>query len=210
MEGHSGWVHSVAFSPDGARIVSGLDVTVRISRLSDWICTMDGWVVLHGHPQFRLFWYPPELRDTVLVPPCLCRISEIGQTRLKFRTRFLGTNWQQVHHSPHFSFDAPASGNPASVSAFSERHWTIVDPKNATEQAVQDDLALRRLMLDEKAQLIEMLRLDVLTKDKFKAQLAQIEARYEATTRPSPAKRARLASSSDVGSSREVGNISLF
>jgi hypothetical protein len=34
-------------------------------------------------------------------------------------------------------------------------------------------------MLDEKAQLIEMLRLGVFTKDEFKAELAQIAARYE-------------------------------
>jgi hypothetical protein len=54
-----------------------------------------------------------------------------------------------------------------------------VSLRNTTKHAAADDLALRRLMLDEKAQLIEMLRLGVFTKDEFKAELAQIAARYE-------------------------------
>ncbi|KAF7333791.1 hypothetical protein MVEN_02335900 [Mycena venus] len=79
-------------------------------------------------------------------------------------------------------------------------------PECATLQ-VQGDLALRRLMLDEKAQLIEMLRLGMFTENEFKAQLAQIEARCQVATQPSPAKRPRLANSSGVGSLRDVQSI---
>ncbi|KAJ7920003.1 WD40 repeat-like protein [Mycena leptocephala] len=101
MEGHSNGVASVAFSPDGARVVSDSSAkTLRISQLShSWICGMDGWIVLRGHPHVRLFWYPSDLHPTVFVPPCLCLISTIGSTRFKFQTHTLGTNWQQTHCS---------------------------------------------------------------------------------------------------------------
>ncbi|KAJ6472509.1 hypothetical protein C8R45DRAFT_1217790 [Mycena sanguinolenta] len=70
----------------------------------------------------------------------------------------------------------------------------------AKRAAAQDELAQRRLMLDEKAQLIEMQRLGIYTKDEFLTQLAQIEARYKPNQpSPSPAKRLRLSdSSSDI------------
>jgi hypothetical protein len=67
--------------------------------------------------------------------------------------------------------------------------------------ALQDDLAQRRVMLDEKAQLIEMKRLGIYTKEEFRTELAQIEARSKAGTQPAPAKRPRFSdsnSSSDV------------
>ncbi|KAJ7696281.1 hypothetical protein B0H17DRAFT_1054077 [Mycena rosella] len=51
-------------------------------------------------PHHRLFWYPPDLHHTVLVPPCLCLISTMAQTCLKFHTRTLGPDWQQIYHSP--------------------------------------------------------------------------------------------------------------
>jgi WD40 repeat protein len=101
MERHSDGVSSVVFSPDGTRVVSGLSSkTLRILQLShSWICRMDGWIVLRGHPLVRLFWYPSDLHPTVSVPPCLCLISTIGNTRFKFQTHTLGTNWQQIHCS---------------------------------------------------------------------------------------------------------------
>ncbi|KAJ6565203.1 hypothetical protein DFH09DRAFT_470836 [Mycena vulgaris] len=111
MEGHSERVTSVAFSLDGARIVSGShDKTVRIwqrlpcpqsQKLAQlWIVQMDGWVVLRGHPHTRLFWYPPELQPTLLAPPSLHLISNMGQTRLEFHTCTLGPDWPQIYHSP--------------------------------------------------------------------------------------------------------------
>ncbi|KAF8123711.1 hypothetical protein K438DRAFT_1792117 [Mycena galopus ATCC 62051] len=65
--------------------------------------------------------------------------------------------------------------------------------QNTTDPAVQNYHLLRRLILDEKAQLIEMFHLGVFTTDEFKTQLAQIEARYESQTWASPAERPRLA-----------------
>jgi hypothetical protein len=72
----------------------------------------------------------------------------------------------------------------------------------AKRAAVQDDLAQWRLVLDEKAQLIEMQRLGIYTKEEFLHELAQIEDRYKVVTQPSRAKRPRL--SSDAGSSSDV------
>ena len=69
--------------------------------------------------------------------------------------------------------------------------------RNTTSQA-GDDLALRRLMLDEKAQLIEMLRLGIFTKEEFNAELTWIEARYQGAARPSPTKCAPLANFDDM------------
>ncbi|KAF7337136.1 hypothetical protein MVEN_02151600 [Mycena venus] len=71
-------------------------------------------------------------------------------------------------------------------------------PENISGQGflgpIQDNLALRRLMLEEKAQLIEMQRLGVFTKEEFITRLAQIEARYEEpAAQPTPTKRPRLS-----------------
>ena len=112
MEGHSNWVNSVAFSPDGACVASGSDDSIvriwqrltcplsqQLSHL--WTFQTDGWVVLHGHPHIRLFWYPPELQPTLLVPHCLRLISNMGQTRLEFHTHNLGPGWQRIYHPPH-------------------------------------------------------------------------------------------------------------
>ncbi|KAF7337141.1 hypothetical protein MVEN_02152100 [Mycena venus] len=71
-------------------------------------------------------------------------------------------------------------------------------PGNTSEQrlegSIQDDLALRHLMLEEKAQLIEMQRLGMFTKEEFISRLAQIDAHYkEPAARPTPAKRLRLS-----------------
>ena len=111
MEGHSDWVQSVAFSPDGAHVVSvSGDNTDRIlQRLTClpsqplshlWIFQMDGWVVLRRHRHIRFFWYPPELQPTLLVPHCLHLFSNMGQSRLEFQARNLGPDWQRIYHSP--------------------------------------------------------------------------------------------------------------
>ena len=111
IEGHSDSVQSVVFSPDGAHVVSGSgDNTVRILQkltclpsqpLSHlWIFQMNGWVVLRRLPHIRLFWYPPELQPTLLVPHCRLLISNMGRTRIEFQARNLGPDWQRIYHSP--------------------------------------------------------------------------------------------------------------
>jgi WD40 repeat protein len=128
MEGHSDFVTSAAFSPDGVCIVSGsCDKTVRIwdatgaevTKMEDhpnsvafssdgtlllrhshfWIFP-HGWVVRCGRRHIRLFWYPPELRRTLFFPPCLRLISNKSQTRLEFHEHTLGTDWQTILHIP--------------------------------------------------------------------------------------------------------------
>ncbi|KAF7337145.1 hypothetical protein MVEN_02152500 [Mycena venus] len=74
----------------------------------------------------------------------------------------------------------------------------VVLHENISEQglegSIQDNLALRRLMLEEKAQLIEMQRLGMFTKEEFISRLAQIDAHYEEpVARLTPAKRPRLS-----------------
>jgi len=76
--------------------------------------------------------------------------------------------------------------------------------QTAKRAALQDELAQRRLMLDEKAQLIEMHRLGIYNKEEFLAQLSAIEARFKVATQPSPAKRPRLSDSSEMGFSSDV------
>jgi WD40 repeat protein len=68
------------------------------SRL--WIAQMDGWVVVHGYPDIRLFWYPPELHHTLLVSPCVQIISTSGQTYLKFDPHSLGPSWWLITSPP--------------------------------------------------------------------------------------------------------------
>ncbi|KAJ7493118.1 WD40 repeat-like protein [Mycena galericulata] len=64
-----------------------------------WNYQIESWIVPRHHPHHRLFWYPPDLQHTVIFPPCICRISSMGQTRLKFCTRTLGPNWHQIYNS---------------------------------------------------------------------------------------------------------------
>ncbi|KAJ7723044.1 hypothetical protein B0H16DRAFT_1895922 [Mycena metata] len=104
MEGHNSQANSVAFSLNGAHIVSGSDdETIRIwdATTSAEVTKMeDGWVVQHGEPKIRFFWYPPALHDTLFFPPCLHLISDKAQTRLELHAHTLGTNWQQIYCSP--------------------------------------------------------------------------------------------------------------
>ncbi|KAJ7898514.1 hypothetical protein B0H14DRAFT_3564223 [Mycena olivaceomarginata] len=63
----------------------------------------------------------------------------------------------------------------------------------------QYELALRCLVLQAKAQLIEMHRISILTKEKLITRLDKIEARYEeVATWPSPAKRTGLSNCGDA------------
>ncbi|KAJ6530691.1 hypothetical protein B0H19DRAFT_1384609 [Mycena capillaripes] len=86
---------------------------------------------------------------------------------------------------------------------------TLNTHENTMEQAPkraahEDDLALRRLILDAKAQLIELHRLGIYTKEELIAQLAKLEERYEAAAQPIPATRPRLSNVTEAGSSGGV------
>lgn len=86
---------------------------------------------------------------------------------------------------------------------FTANSFTRNTIQQATQRAaLQDNIAQRRLMLDEKAQLIEIQKLGIYTKEEFIAKLAEIDQRYETATQPKPAKRARL--SFEAGSSSDV------
>ncbi|KAJ7875155.1 hypothetical protein B0H14DRAFT_2568927 [Mycena olivaceomarginata] len=83
------------------------------------------------------------------------------------------------------------------IRFYSLHHRDDLFSRNSIEPLVQeapprDDLAWRHVMLDEKAQLIDLHRLGVYSKEELRGQLAQIEARYADETGPSPAKRQHL------------------
>jgi len=79
LKGHSGWVNSVAFSPDGKQIVSGSAIGAALQTLeghSDWVRSVafspDGnllstlyvyhyWVV---EGKANILWLPPDYRST--------------------------------------------------------------------------------------------------------------------------------------------------
>ncbi|KAJ7259051.1 hypothetical protein C8J57DRAFT_1340749 [Mycena rebaudengoi] len=69
-------------------------------------------------------------------------------------------------------------------------HETNIEQANR-RASLQDDIAKRRLMLEEKQQLIEMQKLGIYTKDEFLTKLKEIEAGY---LQPKPSKRARFSS----------------
>ncbi|KAJ6474525.1 hypothetical protein DFH09DRAFT_1472946 [Mycena vulgaris] len=74
----------------------------------------------------------------------------------------------------------------------------------AHRAALQDNVALRRLMLDEKAQLIEMQKLGIYSKEEILVMLAEVEERFKVATQPKPAKRARLPCSDSLSSDIEI------
>ncbi|KAJ7732702.1 hypothetical protein B0H16DRAFT_1732688 [Mycena metata] len=98
-------------------------------------------------------------------------------------------NDNSVNTGANSSRENKVKENPA------KRSFEELDENGAAKcQALGHKSTLLRLRLDERAQLIEMLRLGIFTKDEFKAELVKIEARYEVTTQMPPAKRLRLSS----------------
>ncbi|KAJ6524872.1 WD40 repeat-like protein [Mycena vulgaris] len=97
MEGHTESVTSVAFSSDGAPSQDGnADISPPSQQLC---CTLDksGWLVPHHTPGTHLFWYLPQLRNTLLIPPCLLRISHEGYALLDPSSIPLGPDWAKCY-----------------------------------------------------------------------------------------------------------------
>ncbi|KAJ7113279.1 hypothetical protein C8R43DRAFT_961647 [Mycena crocata] len=77
--------------------------------------------------------------------------------------------------------------------------------KHAKSRAIaQDEIAKRRLMLEEKQQLIEMQKLGMYTKEEFLEKLQEIETSYFPAVQPKPVKRSRHSSVVHVDSSSDI------
>ncbi|KAF7374029.1 WD40 repeat-like protein [Mycena sanguinolenta] len=78
---------------DGMRIWQTL-TSDQLSCL--WHPQENGWVVLSGHADIRLFWYPPEFHSTLPTLPCIQIISTRAQTQLAFDPHSLGLAWKSI------------------------------------------------------------------------------------------------------------------
>ncbi|KAJ7212575.1 hypothetical protein GGX14DRAFT_564331 [Mycena pura] len=97
MEGHTDSLTSMVFSTD-SRSSRDSDVqTLPPSQLL--LCSLDqsGWLVPHHTSRSRLFWYPPQLRLTLLISPCLLLISTRGYARLNGFSAHLGPDWAKCN-----------------------------------------------------------------------------------------------------------------
>ncbi|EGN94359.1 hypothetical protein SERLA73DRAFT_162987 [Serpula lacrymans var. lacrymans S7.3] len=111
LHGHTSWVMSVSFSPDGKRIVSGsYDKRVRVWNVEDetrdeilhrsssdplgfkWGDDDDGWIT--GTDGELILWIPPEFREGLHWPGTLF-VAQDEMTRLDFTTFAHGTSWVQ-------------------------------------------------------------------------------------------------------------------
>ncbi|KAG9086655.1 hypothetical protein FS749_003493 [Ceratobasidium sp. UAMH 11750] len=117
LRGHTSLVWSVAYSSDGACIVSGsADGTIRIwdactaqmtapplerdshpvNSLTRWSLSEEGWVLT---PELkRLIWVPPHLRDALLYPFNTLMISTRGFVKLDFSRANFGEDWRQCYN----------------------------------------------------------------------------------------------------------------
>ncbi|KAL5633795.1 hypothetical protein ACGC1H_005851 [Rhizoctonia solani] len=101
--GHSNVVRSVAYSPDSAYIASASEdgtistwnatIQPNLSPISKWQLNKDGWVV-DGKSR-RLIWVPPDLRDCLLFPRNIIRISSDGYVRLDFDSALIEKLWDR-------------------------------------------------------------------------------------------------------------------
>jgi WD40 repeat protein len=116
FEGHTKWVSSVAFSPDGMKIVSGAyDKTIRVWKVCIFVSLLDlshleqlepspdvwgnqprftdGWLM--NSASERILWVPPHLRDGLCLPWNSLVIRSEGVTKLDLSRFVHGTNWQK-------------------------------------------------------------------------------------------------------------------
>ena len=108
LEGHSGYVISVAFSPDGSRIVSGSrDNNIRLwdAKMSDIQviptlscrgCSLlpSGWVVNSNAD--KILWVPPWQRKGLCLPGNILTISRDALSTVLDISRFVhGTAWER-------------------------------------------------------------------------------------------------------------------
>ncbi|KAJ7829624.1 quinon protein alcohol dehydrogenase-like superfamily [Mycena leptocephala] len=101
MEEHTNSFMSVPFSAnDTCARSSSQDSNVHTWQPSEYLpYTLDptGWLVLHHTPCIRLFWYPPQLRLSLLIPPCFLLISNHGYARLDPFSVALGPDWAKCY-----------------------------------------------------------------------------------------------------------------
>lgn len=113
FEGHSAFVRSVSFSPDGSRMVSScwndevriwntralakMDqdrlLTSNSLNLSTWNLDSDGWV--RGVHDELLLWVPPDLRPTLITPLKLAILNVEFSTELDFSYSAHGEYWHE-------------------------------------------------------------------------------------------------------------------
>ncbi|KAJ7927925.1 WD40 repeat-like protein [Mycena leptocephala] len=101
MEEHTNSFMFVPFSAnDACARSSSQDSNVHTWQPSEHLpYTLDptGWLVLHHTLCIRLFWYPPQLRLSLLIPPCFLLISNHGYARLDPFSVALGPDWAKCY-----------------------------------------------------------------------------------------------------------------
>ncbi|KAE9403395.1 hypothetical protein BT96DRAFT_489732 [Gymnopus androsaceus JB14] len=107
------WVRSVAYSPDGSKIVSGshdktlriwdptfdspmnntlIDKTESLQAHNNWNLSSDGWITFPNCP-YGIIWIPPQFRRPLWRPQNLCIISQVGYTKLSFSDCVFDKEW---------------------------------------------------------------------------------------------------------------------
>ncbi|KAE9396146.1 hypothetical protein BT96DRAFT_861185 [Gymnopus androsaceus JB14] len=113
LEGHDNAVLSVAFSPDGTKIVSAsFDKTIRIWNATtnalinntfsyphksfqannNWSLSRDGWINFPNNPH-GIIWVPPQFRKALWRPQNTCIISLAGFTKISLEDCVYGEDW---------------------------------------------------------------------------------------------------------------------
>ncbi|KAF9043517.1 WD40 repeat-like protein [Hymenopellis radicata] len=88
LHGHTNWVTSVVFSPDGAHIASGSRDT-----------SVQGWIWSHGDSLQRLMWLSREHRTSLLTPETAMIMSQNGYSTVSFEDCHVGEDWHKCYTS---------------------------------------------------------------------------------------------------------------